>query len=417
MDDYLKKLIINAYNNSPFYKVFYNDLIDMKKIDQMEFSEIPIVKKNDIYESTIRMISEKYYDEFVQHKLVKYSTSGSTGLCLDVFWSQLDINKSLSRLWYLRKKYYGISPEDKCCTFYSNMKINNYEPQYIEYDNLLSFSKSNLDNKRFNDMYNLMYKFQPKYMIIEPNIALLFCKYIKKNNLERISSLKYIEFTGEYLSNEIKTKINNEFACVSSNQYGAYEVNSIAYECPEGNMHCMQQNVYVEILDDNGKQACDNHEGNIYVTSLTNSAMPFIRYKIGDKGKFSKKIKCKCGNLSPIIEITKGRCNDVILCKDGSEIHSSVFVKAIENTNELLKNPIDPIVQYQIHQVNYDEFIIDCVLSEEVIDIEQVSNTFATCVDEERLKGSKIMFKIYEEIFPDNNSGKLKYFINDMISR
>ena len=45
MDDYLKKLIINAYNNSPFYKVFYNDLIDMKKIDQMEFSEIPIVKK------------------------------------------------------------------------------------------------------------------------------------------------------------------------------------------------------------------------------------------------------------------------------------------------------------------------------------------------------------------------------------
>ena len=37
-----------------------------------------------------------------------------------------------------------------------------------------------------------------------------------------------------------------------TNQYGCYEANSIAYECPCGNLHWMEENIYVEVLDDEG---------------------------------------------------------------------------------------------------------------------------------------------------------------------
>ena len=38
------------------------------------------------------------------------------------------------------------------------------------------------------------------------------------------------------------------FNCKVASQYGCYEVNSIAYECPFHKLHVMTENVYVEIV-------------------------------------------------------------------------------------------------------------------------------------------------------------------------
>ncbi len=85
--------------------------------------------------------------------------------------------------------------------------------------------------------------------------------------------------------------------------YGANEFHSIAYECPYGNMHLMSGNVYVEVLNDN-KECVAGEEGEVYVTSLTNSVMPLIRYQIGDRGKIEAGKKCMCGNHSPVIVVS-----------------------------------------------------------------------------------------------------------------
>ena len=60
-------------------------------------------------------------------------------------------------------------------------------------------------------------------------------------------------------------------------------------------MHIMESNVMVEVLKD-GKGVDDDIEGEVYITTRTNSAMPLIRYKIGDTGK-----------------ICTGKCNSVLL--------------------------------------------------------------------------------------------------------
>lgn len=96
-----------------------------------------------------------------------------------------------------------------------------------------------------------------------------------------LASLKYIEMTGEELTDGLRFRIQECFHCPVADQYGANEVNSIAYECPEGNLHCMEDNVYVEILDDEGNPVPEGEAGNIYVTTCHNHAMPFIRYGIG----------------------------------------------------------------------------------------------------------------------------------------
>ena len=57
-----------------------------------------------------------------------------------------------------------------------------------------------------------------------------------------------------------RRKLEEAFKCKISNQYGCYEANSIAYECPHNKLHCMEDNIYVEIVNNVGKEK--NYEEN-----------------------------------------------------------------------------------------------------------------------------------------------------------
>ena len=46
-------------------------------------------------------------------------TSGSTGKCLEFYWHKDDYARSLLPVWILRRKFYGISTNDKMCYFYT----------------------------------------------------------------------------------------------------------------------------------------------------------------------------------------------------------------------------------------------------------------------------------------------------------
>ena len=59
-----------------------------------------------------------------------------------------------------------------------------------------------------------------------------------------------------------------------------------------------------------------NNNGEMIVTDLWNSAMPFIRYVNGDFLVERKIGKCNCGRVSPKIRV-KGRTNDILIGPDG----------------------------------------------------------------------------------------------------
>lgn len=46
--------------------------------------------------------------------------------------------------------------------------------------------------------------------------------------------------------------------------------------------------------------------------------------------------------------------------------------------------------------------------------MEKLIEVFAASFDEKRLSEIEIVFEFYNELFPDNNTGKLYYFINNM---
>lgn len=112
----------------------------------------------------------------------------------------------------------------------------------------MGFSKMNLTEERIKDIYQQILLFDPVWMILQPSIAILLARCMYTEEVPVLSSLKYIELTGEMLTEENKRFLEAAFECPCVNQYGSYEVNSMAYECPAGHLHVLDENVYLEII-------------------------------------------------------------------------------------------------------------------------------------------------------------------------
>jgi len=400
-----RKIVEEAYEKSLFYKELISTETDFEV-----FESLPIVSAEAFRKSSIPVISMKYMMASQKDKLIYISTSGSTGKCLEVVWDKNDYKKSLLPLWLFRKKYYNINPNDKFCFFYTIRNLGENEVESIEDKYSLGFSKSGLDEKRMLEIYNEILSYDPIWLSLQPSMAMLLLQTGKKYNLPKFPRLRYIEFSGEILLPSLKTEVKNFFECDVANQYGCYEVNSIAYECNYGNMHCMESNVYTEIVDKNGEVIGEGEEGEIVITSLENHATPFIRYNIGDIGVIDKKTICRCGNKSPIIKLLKGRKNDWITNADGTKTSAYIFARAIENINYVIGNVI---IQFQIIQKDIDYFFVKVVIDED-IEIDRIIDMFKKNILQPSLINAKFEFEFSRQLFRINENEKYKFFINEI---
>lgn len=77
----------------------------------------------------------------------------------------------------------------------------------VERDYSLEFSKSNLNEQKLLDIYKAIFDYKPVWLLLQPCIAELLCWVKEKNNLLTIDSVKYIECTGEMLSDELRMRV------------------------------------------------------------------------------------------------------------------------------------------------------------------------------------------------------------------
>lgn len=82
-----RKIIRHAYETVPFYMNISREKgFDCEKCEDL--ADIPIVSKEDLVLRNDAFISAGYMTEYLQGKLLQTHTSGSTGKCANIFWSQ-----------------------------------------------------------------------------------------------------------------------------------------------------------------------------------------------------------------------------------------------------------------------------------------------------------------------------------------
>ncbi len=311
-----------AYKNVNFYNTLYNQYIHKEYIESTDIAILPIIKKDAVINN---------YDTIISHEqknnMIIVSTSGTTGLPLKVKWTKSDFTQSNFYTWLLRKKWYDISPNDKFITFHSSASTGEQCVllDVILYNNerTLSLGRYKYDEAILDRYISLILEFQPKWILGQPSIILILARHIKKKKVV-MDSLRYIELNGEFVENRVYQELKGIFNIPIANLYGSVEFNGIALTCPYGNMHILENNVYVED---------ELYSGQLIVTGLVNKAMPLLRYAIGDIGHIDRKTKCKCGCNGGILKLQRGRESEVITINDTLKLDPAFFLNIIDEIN------------------------------------------------------------------------------------
>ena len=127
--------------------------------------------------------------------------------------------------------------------------------------------------------------------------------------------MKVCVVTSEMLFESDKKLLEKQFGIPIISEYGASELDLIAFENPKGEWQVNAETLFVEILDENNNPVPHGTEGKIVITSLYNKANPFIRYEIGDIGILDEKSTPQ----KPILKKLVGRTNDVAILPSGKK--------------------------------------------------------------------------------------------------
>ena len=129
--------------------------------------------------------------------------------------------------------------------------------------------------------------------------------------------MRTIFTSGEPLYPAARAKIEATFQCKVFDSYGMTEYCGLIHECAHGQMHLVPEFGYLEILDEGDEPVAEGEEGFFVWTGFLNRAMPLIRYRIGDRGRWLHGAACSCGLQFPLVIPTITRDSEILRCPDG----------------------------------------------------------------------------------------------------
>lgn len=122
--------------------------------------------------------------------------------------------------------------------------------------------------------------------------------------------------------------IERAFRSPAISAYGSREVGAVACQCLErGGHHIATHSNVVETIDGDGRSMV-GQDGELVITPLTNYAMPFLRYRIGDRGKLTTD-RCACGRGYPMLESISGRMIEVLVNTRGEQVDPIYFIQLL----------------------------------------------------------------------------------------
>ena len=170
--------------------------------------------------------------------------------------------------------------------------------------------------------------FKPAVLALNPHYAYFLAKYLESRQ-ERFDFDHIVDLTGALSTKGHRDFVSERFGGPVYQIYGSSEFGRITTQCThsDGPMHILEDIYHVEFIREDGTQAVEGEPASIVVTALTNYAMPFIRYRIGDVGWYTDR-ECRCGRRTRMMDV-KGRLANAVITGDGRIIHEEFFVEKL----------------------------------------------------------------------------------------
>lgn len=392
-----RKTAIVAYHleNNAFYK----ELLAASTVKN--WADLPVLNKTNLQ----KPLAERLSKGFTSTNIYSNKTSGSSGepfvfakdkYCHALTWASnkyrfgwygLDLNQSYQARFYGRPlDFIGHKKERFKDLLSHRFRFAVFDLSDVVLEGFLA----HFATKKFD------------YLNGYTSSIVLFAKFLQKKNIvlkDICPSLKVCIVTSEMLFEGDKILLEKQLGVAVINEYGASELDLIAFENPEGEWQVNAETLFVEILDSNNVALPYGQEGRIVITSLYNKAHPFIRYEIGDLGILDEKSTLQ----KPILKKLIGRTNDVALLPSGKKAPGLTFYYITKTIIEDDGN----VKEFVIKQTKIDAFEIKYV-SDSKLTVDQIQQIEKAIIL--YLEPNLQFTFIREKTLKRNKRGKLKQF-------
>jgi phenylacetate-CoA ligase len=323
--DKLMKVLQHAAKRSPYYKglniPFHEDPVTYLK-------RFPILTKQILRSETDRLLTMPV------HGLSRECSSGTSGFQSIVYWTKQEQSqhRATQLLWWEWAGFRmgdpilqtGITPNRKLIKGIKDKLLNTY---YLQ-----AFSHSEEDVKKAFDWVK-----SKKDPVLAGYASSL---YVLAQFAEKMGEQLHFKTAiswGDKLFPHYRRQIERVFGTKVHETYGSAEGLMMGAQKDLDHMYLMNQNVFFELVDDDGNDVKEGEMGHVIVTSLNAYAMPLIRYRIGDLARMLPRDQypVKRSMDYPIIEKVIGRDTDLVRTPGGKVLVVHSFTGIFEHIPEI----------------------------------------------------------------------------------
>lgn len=307
----LAKLMIIAARSSPFYKNYFQSqgLVPLDIREPADLKRLPIMDKKTLKDNLQDIACRPLT------RLKRVASGGSTGELGVVYKSKYF--QQISRAAFLRNATLaGWHYYDKSLWLWGAP----YEQQKaarslvsrlgVMINGRLLINAYHYDRNAFPFWLEKIRQYKPEILYGYASIIKEFAEWCLAHDIS-LPTFRSVVSTSEKLSG--RQTIEEAFRCKVYDQYGCREVESIAMECPAGNLHVSDDTVIVE-----------ENDGCLLITALDSFDFPIIRYKLGDTGRLKTEL-CRCGLPLSLMELDIGRVIENFLLPGGGSISGAAL--------------------------------------------------------------------------------------------
>jgi phenylacetate-CoA ligase len=162
----------------------------------------------------------------------------------------------------------------------------------------------------------------PAYLVTSPSNLRALLRRSRETGKSPSALRQVVTFT-EFLPPDLRAEAQQLWQARLVDVYSCEELGPIALQCPSReHYHVQAENLYVELLRDDGTPCRPGELGRVVVSALHNFPMPLLRYDLGDYAVAGG--ACMCGRGLPVLEKIVGRVRNMARDPDGRHFRPAI---------------------------------------------------------------------------------------------
>lgn len=402
----LRKLLVHAYENVPFYRKKYSEhgfkRADLLHFELKDISSLPFLEKDELrkFGKTELLNTKRKKGNF-------YSSSGSTGTPTSIFISK-EFHRKWNAAYEVRVRNWAGVNYTMARGMIGGRKILKNEHskgpfyRFNKAENQTYFSAYHISQNNIEGYIRAFQKNKIDYMVGYAMSNYFLADLIVKNKYA-VPKLKAVLTSSEKLTKEMRDTFEKAYGCKTFDAYSGVEACGLISEDQHGDFLFSPDTGIMEVIDEQGHAVENGEVGEVIATGLLNYDQPLIRYRIGDKVRLSKDQRTASGRSFLKIDEIWGRVEDVLLSTDGKRIvrFHSIFLD------------IKGLIAGQVVQETRDDIVLNLVVDQTEYD------TTSELIFTERIRnilGANINVQIcYLSNIPKNENGKFQAVISKLL--